>query len=459
VRALILTALLCASAAAAAEPVRFPWKHTPETGVPGYLQFRAEGLSLAQAAKQCVSYMRKWKYKKWSAPVEELAWFAAQRQLLRYLRDEPVPAGPTTRLGAAGDLMWIRSQWNRFVTPEALASLARHDVLLANLETPIARSQSVPSLMPDYRLYNSDPGLVRSFRGADGRSLFSALATANNHSLDSGDAGALETLGFLDEEGIPHSGTAARGGRRWVAFEKNGIKFGFYAATWGLNDPASLASTKVQINVLPGFAPERPEPADLTEIGAALAEMTAAGCDVRAVYLHWGFEYEYYPSPKLMQEAERVVALGADLVFGMHSHVQQPPQVCFVNGYEKKYAADLPALKPETGCLLTTPDGRPRKALIVYSLGNFVTTMYSDITKIAWIPSLTLARDPATGAVDWYGLSASWLYNRTPSALGGTRKLAVLEKEPTPFSELNDPWVEDGTLTPLAWLKRHVGAE
>ena len=457
--------ILSACTARADAPAGFPWLFTPETAVPGYLQFRAEGLSLKDASAHAVAYVRKWKDKKFTAPAEEVSYFDAQRALLRYLRHAAPPPGAPLELGMVGDVMWVRNQWSRFVAPDVLAHLEQNAVLLGNLESPIARSMPVPSLMPDCRAYNSDPALVRSFRDAGGRNLFTALATANNHMLDMGDAGAAETLAFLDEEGIAHSGTAKKGGARWASFERGGIKFGFYAASWGLNDPASLETTGMQLNVVRGLAPERQAPADLEEVRRALDEMRAAGCAFRIVAMHWGFEYEYYPSPRVMQEGHRIVELGADLVMGGHSHVQQPPEVCLLNGYEKAYAEDsaaagLAALAPGSGCLLATPDGRPRKALIVYSLGNFTTTMMSDITRVAWMPGITLARDPVTGAIDWTGVRSSWAYNKVPTLTSRSRALTMLDREPTPYPELNAPWLgTDGALTPLAFLKRHVGAE
>lgn len=328
-------------------------------------------------------------------------------------------------------------------------------MLLGNLETPIARSMAVPSLMPDCRAYNSDPALMRSFRDADGRNLFTAVATSNNHTLDMGDQGALETLAFLDEERVAHAGVARKGGRRWVAFERGGIKFGYYAGSWGLNDPASLGTTGLQLNVMRGLAPEREAQPSLDEAAAALAEMKAAGCDFRVIAMHWGFEYEYYPSLRVMQVGRRLVELGADLIVGGHAHVQQPPEVCFVNGYEKRYPVELAALKPGTGSLVTTSDGRARKALIMYSLGNFTTTMLSDITRIAWIPEITLVR--SAEGVDWHAPASAWAYNKVPTLLSRTRRLAMLGAEPTAHDELNSAWLAGG-LTPLQFLKRHVGA-
>lgn len=101
----------------------FPWTFTPETDVPEYLKFRAEGLSLKEASAHAVSYVRKWKDKKWTAPVEELAFFEGQRELQKYLRGLPGVRG--VRLGMVGDIMWVRNQWSRFVAPEVVAHLSR----------------------------------------------------------------------------------------------------------------------------------------------------------------------------------------------------------------------------------------------------------------------------------------------------------------------------------------------
>jgi hypothetical protein len=334
------------------------------------------------------------------------------------------------RLALVGDLMWLRDSWGSFLSPEVLAYLNGHDAVVGNLETPISTRLRVPGLLPDYFTYNSDPRLVTSFRRPTGGSTFSALSTANNHCLDRGDAGLGDTLDFLDGLGIPHAGVRRRAeDRPWVSFEAGGVRFGFYAACWGLNNPAEVRSSAFHIEVLDGLAPRVRLPPDLGRVRAVLDEMAAAGMDFRIVGLHWGNEFELYPAPELVQVGREVIRAGADVVAGSHPHVIQPLEVCFVNGYERRYREagwDLPALEERTGCLMSDGTGRPRKGLIAYSLGNFATAMFTLHCRTGLILGLRLARDRETGRVDWHRLEAQLVFN-VPRACWAGRRLMLLE--------------------------------
>ena len=67
---------------------RFPYTHSGEPGLPRYLLTRAEGLPLREALGSAVSYLRKYRHAKRTAPPEEVRYFDAQRHLLRQLMAE-----------------------------------------------------------------------------------------------------------------------------------------------------------------------------------------------------------------------------------------------------------------------------------------------------------------------------------------------------------------------------------
>jgi poly-gamma-glutamate capsule biosynthesis protein CapA/YwtB (metallophosphatase superfamily) len=418
-------------------PDYFPYVHTPEAGLPRYARVRAEGRSLRESLWSGFSYLRKYRRAKHSAPVEEIAYFDEQRRLLRWLalqdekaeNSEPAPGGEV-RLGLVGDVMWLRDGWDSFLSPEVLTYLNGHDVVLGNLETPISPRNRVPSFLPDYFTYNSDPRLITSFRRPGNVSTFSALATANNHCLDRGDAGLVDTLDFLDALSIPHAGVRKqKSDPSFVVITAGGIRIGFYAACWGLNNPALLSSTTFHIEVLPGLVPSVRHPVDLSRVREALGGMEEAGVDFKVVYLHWGYEFELYPCPDVMRVGREIIALGADLLMGSHPHVLQPVEVCFVNGYESRYAeraGPLPALAPRTGCLLRDNTDRPRKGLIVYSLGNFATAMYTLLCRTGMVLSIRLVRDES-GLVDWRRPEVQLIYNVHRDHGTRRRRLVLME--------------------------------
>jgi hypothetical protein len=437
---------------------QFPYVHTEEPDLPAYLRFRAEGLSLRQALWSGLLYLQKYLNPRVTAARAELVYFNHQRQLLAWLHNvEGEPAdGP--RLGLVGDLMWLRRGWESFLSPGVLEYLNGHAAVLGNLESPISGRFPVPWFWPDYFTYNSHPGLVTSFRRREGGSTFAALSTANNHCLDRGDEGLADTLAFLDSLGIPHSGVRpAASDRAWVRFEAGGFSFGFLAACWGLNDPARSQSSRWHIEILPGLVPQVQPPVDLGRIRQALGEMAEEQIDFRIVYLHWGYEFELFPTPDIMQVGREIVRAGADLVAGSHPHVLQPLEVCLVNGYERRLRArglDLPALRNETGCLLDDDRRVPRKALIAYSLGNFATAMLTAMCQMGIVVSLTLARDETTGRVDWHRPEAQLVFNVQRDPATRRRRLVLLESWLRERERAGDRAVELRRLGEV--LHRHV---
>src|SRR5258707_13359548 len=94
-----------APSAGTPEPDYFPYAHSPEVGAPRYTRVRAEGLPLSQAVWSGLSYLRKYRRAKRSAPAEEIRYFDDQRLLLRWLSQAPETG---LRLGMVGDIMWLR---------------------------------------------------------------------------------------------------------------------------------------------------------------------------------------------------------------------------------------------------------------------------------------------------------------------------------------------------------------
>src|SRR5262249_24876403 len=381
---------------------------------------RAEGLPLTESIRSGPGYLRKYLSGRWSACAEEILHFEEQRKLVRWLNRQPRKG---VRLAAVGDIMWLRDSWEEFLTAEVLNYLNEHDVVLGNLETAITTNRYVYRVLPDTVHYNSKPSLITSFQRPNGCSTFSALATANNHCLDRGDAGLADTLAFLDKRGIAHSGARKVGEQPWILIETGVMRLGFYAACWGLNDPDAHKRSSFAIEIIPDLAPAVRHPVDLGRVREVLADLNAAGVDFRIVSLHWGHEFEFYPTPDIMQVGREVVRAGADLIIGTHPHVVQPLEVCFVNGYEERLrqqGLDPPAPAERTGWVRRDESGVPRKALIIYSLGNFVTAMYTRHCRTGLVLSLSLSRD-REGHVDWTGPAVQLVYNARFKLLPGYR--------------------------------------
>lgn len=222
--------------------------------------------------------------------------------------------------------------------------LARADLFLANLESPLADHPGRNAWEKVYRgAASSAAGLRRAERNV--------VTLANNHILEHGSALLAETRAALDAAGIGHVGFASDGSHDGAVLR------------WRQND---LEFVLLADSTIPEFS-RCPRGTGLTEnwLLEQLAEQTA---DVRIVSLHWGDEYVTTPSPEQIRLGRRLIEAGATLVLGHHPHVLQPVE-------------------------------RVGSGLIAYSLGNFVFDQdWSPATRRGGLLEIELE---AGGVRDW----------------------------------------------------------
>jgi poly-gamma-glutamate capsule biosynthesis protein CapA/YwtB (metallophosphatase superfamily) len=241
---------------------------------------------------------------------------------------------------AAGDLMLDRgvaAQQARHGADhpmrEVRGLLGEADLALANLEGPITESSTQPCLQKEFsfRFAPSSAPLLR-------RSGLRLLSLANNHVLDCGRPGLIDTLRALSAAGLQGFGAgldAARA-RAPLRVEVRGVRLAFVGFTRFL--PESL----VLHDDAPGVAFAAPE-----AIRSAVAA-ARTGADVVVVSFHWGHERSTRPDDHQLELARLALEAGADVVLGHHPHVLQ----------------GLRLLRPSVA-------GRGAR-LVAYSLGNFV---------------------------------------------------------------------------------------
>lgn len=246
---------------------------------------------------------------------------------------------------AAGRANGFQSLWSE-VTPWLEAA----DVAYANLEGPTAsgvlrsgRLQADPGFVFDnqvytsYPLFNYHPRLVSDLKASG----VDVVSTANNHALDRGAKGADATIAALEQAGLPFVGTRrSDGSGAWsVRTEVKGMVLGWVVCSFSTN---GIPDPKRQ--VLDCY---RDKATVLEEIRALAQDPTVAAVIVTP---HWGVEYTAQPQPQEKRLAREMVEAGALVVLGAHPHVPQPWE------------------------LLEGPGGR--QALVVYSLGNFVSGQF-----------------------------------------------------------------------------------
>lgn len=112
------------------------------------------------------------------------------------------------------------------------------DFLIGNLETPVCSSEFSDESIS----FNTPVEFVRACKSMG----INFVSTANNHCLDRGSNGLIETIKNLDNEKILHTGTylTKDSSEKISVIEINGIKIAIIAATFGTN-------SEVNGNILP----------------------------------------------------------------------------------------------------------------------------------------------------------------------------------------------------------------
>jgi poly-gamma-glutamate synthesis protein (capsule biosynthesis protein) len=182
--------------------------------------------------------------------------------------------------------------------------LSGADLTLANLENPVVRSAVYH---PEATTFTGDLRLmpVLEQAGIDGVTL------GNNHILDAGAPGLLETLGHLEDAGIAYAGAGAdlAAAREPMVFELGETEVGVLSYQGVPSYDWAWATESA-----PGTAPlvEGVMREDIRRLRTRV--------DLVVVMPHWGREYVATPEPGQVDLAHAAVEAGADLVVGGHAH-------------------------------------------------------------------------------------------------------------------------------------------
>lgn len=286
-----------------------------------------------------------------SSPNEAPSRFPEQRLTLMAVGDIMVHQ---EQLDAAWDPKTKMYDFHPFFT-NVIPLFRKADLVIGNLETTMSGSATGYS---GYPMFNTPASLGHTLKDVG----FTAVSTANNHSLDRREAGVLQTIKHLDEAGILHTGTFASPEERDepLLLKKDGFTLALLSYTYGTNGISIPPGKPYLINLI------NPE-----LIKKDIARAREQGADLVAVALHFGVEYQRMPNEAQKKTAELCLQYGADLILGAHPHVVQP--------YEWK--------------TVTLEDGREHKGLIAYSLGNFISAQRWDYKDVGAILKLTLHKD------------------------------------------------------------------
>jgi poly-gamma-glutamate synthesis protein (capsule biosynthesis protein) len=257
-----------------------------------------------------------------------------------------------------------------YIWGDALAELERMapDLRIINLETSVTTSDVCAPKGINYRMHPRNvPCLTAA--GID------CCVLANNHVLDWGTAGLVETLETLEAVELPTvgAGRTLRQARAPAILDVAGgsrvIVFSYGAVSSGVPRQWAASELDPGVNVLEDLS-ER----TASEIAGDVRQVKRPG-DVVVVSIHWGGNWGYEIPRKHRKFAHALIdAGGADLVHGHSSHHPRPIEVykeklilygCgdFLNDYEgiggyEEFRDDLvlmyfPRLAPATGKLMS----------------------------------------------------------------------------------------------------------
>ena len=226
--------------------------------------------------------------------------------------------------------------------------LQAHDLRIGNLECVVATGGT--ALAKPYT-FRAEPRVLPVLKRH-----FDAMSLANNHSGDFGKAAFAEQLDLMRKAGLPYfgGGVDATEAHAPLIMERNGLRI----ALLGYVEfkPRAFEADAHR----PGVAWSGEDDQVIEDIVAA---RTIHRADIVIPYMHWGWEEEPNPSPRLREFARRMIDAGADMVVGGHPHVTQGAEM-----YK----------------------GKP----IVYSLGNFLfNSCDTEATTTGWVLSAHIGRD------------------------------------------------------------------
>ncbi|MBR0085540.1 MAG: CapA family protein, partial [Lachnospiraceae bacterium] len=222
------------------------------------------------------------------------------------------------------------------------------DYVTGNLETTIAGQKSETIAISNGYMgdastmtFNTPEQFLTDLKNAG----FDLLTNANEQAFDYGPEGLTTTISNIDSSGLKHTGTFAKSDeKRYIISRIKGISLGFMAYTNVMDDTFS-SDYAYMINYLDNYS----EP-EINKMCQAISEMKLDGAEMIIIALHFGDTYSSGVNDNQRALARRLCDAGADIILGSHPHVVEPMEIYETSGEE------------------------PRKCVIFYSLGNFLTS-------------------------------------------------------------------------------------
>jgi poly-gamma-glutamate capsule biosynthesis protein CapA/YwtB (metallophosphatase superfamily) len=276
------------------------------------------------------------------------------------------------------------------------------DITIGNLETTFA-GKTQP--YAGYPAFNSPDEYCTAIKNAG----FDFLVTANNHSMDTREAGLLRTIDVIKKHSLGYAGTYLnqRDHDSIRILEIKGIKLGILNYTYGTNGSYPSSDHKYMLNLI-----------DSASIVADIKRSKNLGAEVVLVFFHMGLENVTEPTKAQKDAVKFALEAGATLVIGAHPHVIGPTKQIYSEAVKDT-------------------------VFIAYSLGNFLSNQYWRYTDAGVILKLAIQKNHTKKRVFFKEASflPTWVYRGD-----GAKKMHIL---------FPAQWASDSSKLPTFITKNH----
>lgn len=226
-------------------------------------------------------------------------------------RNTVVAVGDIMLSGSAAPVLQTTGYGHAFRDPFLSRLVGSADVAFANLEHPVTGSSD---RYKDKKFtFRGTSASLRAIKKAG----LDMLSLANNHIMDYGATGLMDTIVLCRKLRLACSGAGAdeASARRLAVFERRGVRYGLLA--YSMTFPEDFWAT-----------PERPGTAhpDITRLELDIRQARPE-VDILIVSFHWGEELMTEPKQYQVGFARYAVRTGADMVIGHHPHVSQAIEI------------------------------------------------------------------------------------------------------------------------------------
>lgn len=174
---------------------------------------------------------------------------------------------------------------------------AGHDAVVGNLEGTITTEQSIAQRDHTILRFTFDPRFADVLKSAG----FTVLGSANNHALDFGKSGYVQTVEALQRAGIMQFGAP-------------------------FNDENISAQIPIRNKMLCMVGYHELFKSDPTSVLAEIVRIRPS-CSYIVLMTHWGIEYQHAPSTQQVALAHEFIDAGVDVIIGAHPHVVEPLEI------------------------------------------------------------------------------------------------------------------------------------